>query len=75
MYIVKRKNNIRLIYCINKKVNIENSSARYKVIVTVAKYKVQIRCLWFWITIKEFDEDEYYDAVDCFRYCTNPYIN
>lgn len=47
MYIVKRKNNIRLIYCINKKVNIENSSARYKVIVTV----------------------------DCFRYCTNPYIN
>lgn len=25
--------------------------------------------------IKEFDEDEYYDAVDCFRYCTNPYIN
>lgn len=21
------------------------------------------------------DEDEYYDAVDCFRYCTNPYIN
>lgn len=28
-----------------------------------------------WVTIKEFDEDEYYDAVDCFRYCTNPYIN
>ena len=19
------------------------------------------------------DKDEYYDAVDCFRYCTNPY--
>lgn len=38
MYIVKRKNNIRLICCINKKVNTENSSARYK---------VQIRCLWF----------------------------
>lgn len=19
--------------------------------------------------------DDYYDAVDCFRYCTNPYIN
>lgn len=66
MYIVKRKNNIRLICCINKKVNTENSSA---------KYKVQIGCLWFWITIKEFDEDDYYDAVDCFRYCTNPYIN
>lgn len=45
MYIVKRKNNIRLISCINKKVNTENSSARYKVIVTVTKYKVQIRCL------------------------------
>lgn len=66
MYIVKHKNNIRLICCINKKVNTENSSARYK---------VQIRCLWFWITIKEFDEDDYYDAVDCFRYYTNPYIN
>lgn len=24
---------------------------------------------------KEFDGDDYYDAVDCFRYCTNPYIN
>lgn len=36
-------------------------------------YKVQIKVLWFWVTIKEFDEDEYYDAVDCFRYCTNPY--
>ena len=45
MYMVKRKNNIRLIYCINKKVNTENSSARCKVIVTIAKYKVQIRCL------------------------------
>lgn len=21
------------------------------------------------------DDFEYYDAVDCFRYCTNPYIN
>lgn len=27
------------------------------------------------INLKEFDEDEYYDAVNCFRYCTNPYIN
>ena len=36
---------------------------------------IQIKVLWFWVTIKEFDEDEYYDAVDCFRYCTNPYIN
>lgn len=38
-------------------------------------YKVQIKVLWFWVTIKEFDENKYYDAVDCFRYCTNPYIN
>ena len=30
-------------------------------------YKVQIKVLWFWITIKEFDGDDYYDAVDCFR--------
>lgn len=28
-------------------------------------YKVQIKVLWFWVTIKEFDKDEYYDAVDC----------
>lgn len=43
--------------------------------VTFIIYKVQIKILWFWATIKEFDEDEYYDALDCFRYCTNPYIN
>lgn len=24
-------------------------------------------------TIKSFDEDDYADACDCFRYCTNPY--
>ena len=24
-------------------------------------YKVQIKVLWFWITIKEFDGDDYYD--------------
>lgn len=41
----------------------------------IKDYKVQIKVLWFWVTIKEFNEDEYYDAVDCFRYCTNPYIN
>ena len=28
-----------------------------------------------WEYVEEFDGDEYYDAVDCFRYCTNPYIN
>lgn len=60
MYIVNRRKNIRLIACEH---------------FTFVIYKVQIKVLWFWITIKEFDEDDYYDAVDCFRYCTNPYIN
>ena len=60
MYIINRRKNIRLI---------GNEHAIFVI------YKVQIKVLWFWITIKEFDEDEYYDAVDCFRYCTNPYIN
>lgn len=60
MYIINRIKNIRLI---------GNEHDLFIV------YKVQIKVLWFWITIKEFDEDEYYDAVDCFRYCTNPYIN
>nr|UWG83165.1 MAG: hypothetical protein [Bacteriophage sp.] len=65
MYIVNRRKNIRLIGC---KQFIDDD-------FTVVIYKVQIKVLWFWITIKEFDEDDYYDAVDCFRYCTNPYIN
>lgn len=63
MYIINRRKNIRL--CEHF---IDDD-------FTFVIYKVQIKVLWFWITIKEFDEDEYYDAVDCFRYCTNPYIN
>ena len=59
MYIINRRKNIRLI------------GDDFEFLI----YKVQIKVLWFWVTIKEFDEDEYYDAVDCFRYCTNPYIN
>lgn len=59
MYIINRRKNIRLI------------GDYFEFVI----YKVQIKVLWFWVTIKEFDEDEYYDAVDCFRYCTNPYIN
>lgn len=59
MYIINRRKNIRLI------------GDEHEFVI----YKVQIKVLWFWVTIKEFDEDEYYDAVDCFRYCTNPYIN
>lgn len=62
MYIIDRRKNIRLIV-------VEYDE------VGLIIYKVQIKVFWFWITIKEFDEDEYYDAVDCFRYCTNPYIN
>lgn len=65
MYIINRRKNIRLIGC------------EYRITdeVIFIIYKVQIKVLWFWATIKEFDEDEYYDALDCFRYCTNPYIN
>lgn len=59
MYIINRRKNIRLI------------GDDFEFVI----YKVQIKVLWFWVTIKEFNEDEYYDAVDCFRYCTNPYIN
>lgn len=65
MYIINRRKNIRLI---------GNEHALDDKLIFVI-YKVQIKVLWFWITIKEFDEDEYYDAVDYFRYCTNPYIN
>lgn len=56
-------------YIINRRKNIRLIGDEHLI------YKVQIKVLWFWVTIKEFDEDEYYDAVDCFRYCTNPYIN
>ena len=63
MYIVNRRKNIRLIGC---EYHITDE-------VTFIIYKVQIKVLWFWATIKEFDEDEYYDALDCFRYYTNPY--
>lgn len=66
MYIVNRRKNIRLIGC-ERFIDDDD--------FTFVIYKVQIKVLWFWITIKEFDEDDYYDAVDCFRYCTNPYIN
>lgn len=65
MYIINRRKNIRLI---------GNEYALDDKLIFII-YKVQITVLWFWVTIKEFDEDEYYDAVDCFRYCTNPYIN
>ena len=65
MYIINSRKNIRLIGC---EYHITDE-------VTFIIYKVQIKVLWFWATIKEFDEDEYYDALDCFRYCTNPYIN
>lgn len=65
MYIINRRKNIRL--------TANEHDLDYKLVFLI--YKVQIKVLWFWITIKEFDEDEYYDAVDCFRYYTNPYID
>lgn len=65
MYIINRRKNIRLI---------GNEHVIDDELIFVI-YKVQIKVLWFWVTIKEFDENEYYYAVDCFRYCTNPYIN
>lgn len=63
MYIINRRKNIRLIG--------DEHALDDKLIFVI--YKVQIKVLWFWITIKEFDEDDYADACDCFRYCTNPY--
>ena len=65
MYIIKHEGNIRLI------ANYRKNNRE----ISFINYKVQIKVLWFWTTIKSFDEDDYYDAVDCFRYCTNPYIN
>lgn len=65
MYIIDRRKNIRLVSYAH---HVDDG---FEFII----YKVQIKILWFWITIKEFNEDDYYDAVDCFRYCTNPYIN
>lgn len=64
MYIINRRKNIRLICC-------EHHTADDFIFII---YKVQIKVFWFWITIKEFDEDDYYDALDCFKYCTNPYL-
>lgn len=65
MYIIKHAGNIRLI------TNCRKNNRE----ISFVNYKVQIKVLWFWTTIKSFDGDDYYDAVDCFRYCTNPYIN
>ena len=65
MYIINRRKNIRLI---GDKYHIGDC-------FEVVTYKVQIKVLWFWVTIKEFDEYEYYDAVECFRCCANTYIN
>lgn len=65
MYIINCRKNIRLIG------DEHHIGGDFEFVI----YKVQIKVLWFWVTIKEFDEDEYSGAVDCFRYCTNPYIN
>lgn len=63
MYIIKHEGTIRLI------ANCRKNNRE----ISFVNYKVQIKVLWFWTTIKSFDEDDYADACDCFRYCTNPY--
>lgn len=61
MYIIKHEGNIRLI------ANCRKNNRE----ISFVNYKVQIKVLWFWTTIKSFDEDDYVYACDCFRYCTN----
>lgn len=61
MYIIKHEGNIRLVAKCRKN-NRE---------ISFINYKVQIKVLLFWATIKSFNEDDYADACDCFRYCTN----
>lgn len=63
MYIIKHEGNIRLV---------ANYRKNNREIIFI-NYKVQIKVLLFWATIKNFNEDDYTDACDCFRYCTNPY--
>lgn len=46
MYIINRRKNIRLI---------SNEHAIDDKLIFII-YKVQIKVLWFWVTIKEFDE-------------------
>ena len=63
MYIIKHEGNIRLVADYHR---------AYRNCIAIV-YKVQIKVLLFWATIKSFNEDDYADACDCFRYCTNPY--
>ena len=69
MKVFKRYNNIRLVGHIDPMPeNVGNLDFKD------CTYKVQIKVLFFWITIKEFEFVEYTDACDCFRYCTDPYL-
>ena len=63
MYIIKHEGNIILV------ANCRKNNRE----ISFINYKVQIKVLLFWATIKSFNEDDYADACDCFRYCTNPY--
>lgn len=74
------KKNIRVIFnfTINNKDKRHNSnfnSKHYKNsnINNIGRKIRVIKVLLFWATIKSFNEDDYADACDCFRYCTNPY--
>ena len=53
MYIINRRKNIRLIS------DEHHIGDDFEFVI----YKVQIKVLWFWVTIKEFDEDEYYELL------------
>ena len=53
MYIIKHEDNIRLI------ANCRKNNRE----ISFVNYKVQIKVLWFWTTIKSFDEDDYADVI------------
>lgn len=70
MYIAKTNGHVRLICKAVKDLTKKDTGF----VEISAVYKVQIKWFIFWITIKQFQEDEYADALDCYKYITNPYI-
>lgn len=76
----------------NKTMNVVISNKQYRVIVThkgcyedkpcyILSYKVQVKVLFFWITIKEFEEGVYdndsefcrSEAIELYNKIVNPY--
>lgn len=70
MKVIRKKDNKRVVECIIKKV-IDQGFGEF--IYNIIIYKVQIKVLFFWVTIKTFDEDDENDALECYKYITNPY--